>query len=153
MTSRFLLSPPLRTPHPHAYVKVPIHLQPSLDASFHLRQPIAAPLHELSPKANRIVIIHDALMASVVQDAASILNAETYAFHGIYAFTHEDIIKSSAIKEAVRRLMVSEEGDGMRRRANELRECMQKSVAKGGVASLELESFIAQITRQIWDSN
>ncbi|XAR68489.1 Trans-zeatin O-beta-D-glucosyltransferase [Bertholletia excelsa] len=76
-------SPP---PDPNASVKFPLHLMPSFEASLLLREPVAQLLNELSPKARRIVIIHDSLMASVVQDAASIRNAESYSFHSVSAF-------------------------------------------------------------------
>ncbi|KAH7557250.1 hypothetical protein JRO89_XS11G0086600 [Xanthoceras sorbifolium] len=77
------------SPNPQSSTKFPAHIHPLFEASSHLRQPFTALLNELSSttKANRIVIIHDTLMASVVQDSAFILNAETYAFHGVSAFT------------------------------------------------------------------
>lgn len=66
----------------------PCHLQPSFEATSHLRKPFAALLRQLSSKARRVVVIHDSLMASVVQDVASIAdNAESYIFHSVSAFT------------------------------------------------------------------
>ncbi|MCD9646430.1 hypothetical protein HAX54_036240 [Datura stramonium] len=44
-------------------------------------------LRILSSKAQRIVIIHDSLMGSVVQDFVYLPNAEAYAFHSVSAFT------------------------------------------------------------------
>ncbi|KAL3534389.1 hypothetical protein ACH5RR_002850 [Cinchona calisaya] len=76
-------SPP---PNPNASIKFPSHLQPSFDATSHLREPIAKLLHSLSYTCNRVVVIHDTLMASVVQDFTSIQNAESYTFRSISAF-------------------------------------------------------------------
>lgn len=74
-------------PDPNSPIKFPGHLQPSFEASLHLRKPVASLIHELSAKAKRLVIIHDPLMASVVQDAASTSNAETYVFHCYSVFS------------------------------------------------------------------
>ena len=75
-------NPPFLSPHPnpHAPNMFPAHLHPSIEASMHLRQPISKLLHSLSPATKRMIIIHDPLMASVIQDAASIPNAEAYVF-------------------------------------------------------------------------
>ncbi|XP_068308522.1 zeatin O-glucosyltransferase-like [Pyrus communis] len=78
------LSPP---PNPNATNKFPSHLQPSFKATAHLRQPVAKLLRELSPKARRVIVIHDSMMASVIQDVASIPNGESYTFHSVSAFT------------------------------------------------------------------
>nr|GLL24564.1 zeatin O-glucosyltransferase-like [Ipomoea trifida] len=77
-------SPP---PDPNASVKFPVQLQPSWFASVHLRHPVAALLQQMSSKARRVVIVHDPSMSMVVQDAASIANAECYAFNCISVFT------------------------------------------------------------------
>ncbi|CAK9139914.1 unnamed protein product [Ilex paraguariensis] len=77
-------SPP---PNPNSSNKFPVHLHPSWEASQQLRQPVAALLKEISSTSQRIIIIHDILMASIVQDAASIPNAESYVFTCISAFT------------------------------------------------------------------
>ncbi|CBI29809.3 unnamed protein product, partial [Vitis vinifera] len=71
-------SPP---PNPNSSVQFPAHLESSFEASSQLRQPVAALLRELSPRARRIIVIHDSLMGSVIQDVASIRNAESYTFH------------------------------------------------------------------------
>lgn len=76
-------SPP---PNPDAAIKFPAHLQPMFDASSSLREPVAALLRVLSAKAARVVVVHDSLMASVVQDVALIQNAESYTFHSVSAF-------------------------------------------------------------------
>ncbi|PSS15686.1 Zeatin O-glucosyltransferase [Actinidia chinensis var. chinensis] len=78
------LSPP---PDPNASVKFPAHLQPSFDASSHLCEPIGNLLRALSLTTRRVIVIHDSIMASVVQDVASIPNVESYAFHSVSAFT------------------------------------------------------------------
>lgn len=53
----------------------------------HLRGPVSTLLRSLSFVARRVIVIHDSLMASVVQDATNIANAETYTFHSVSAFT------------------------------------------------------------------
>nr|GMD39808.1 zeatin O-xylosyltransferase-like [Ipomoea batatas] len=75
------------SPDPNASVRFPAHLQPAFDASKLLRHPIAAVLRELAGKARRVVIIHDSLMALVVQDVESISNAESYAFNCLSVFS------------------------------------------------------------------
>ncbi|XP_006366184.1 zeatin O-glucosyltransferase-like [Solanum tuberosum] len=72
---------------PNSIMKFPTHLQPSFEASKQLHEPFTNLLHEFSNKVKRIVVIHDPLMSSVVQDFSSIPNAESYAFHCISAFT------------------------------------------------------------------
>ncbi|KAI9121182.1 hypothetical protein K1719_008215 [Acacia pycnantha] len=74
-------------PNPNAETKFPSHLLPSFEASMHLRPPVAMLLRSLSSAARRVIVIHDSLMASVVQDATDIANAETYTFHSVSAFT------------------------------------------------------------------
>ncbi|KAK1364215.1 Glycosyltransferase [Heracleum sosnowskyi] len=63
------------------------HLQPCFDTTKHLRNPFATLLKNFSSVAKRVVVIHDSLMSSVVQDAASVKNAEAYVFHSVSAFT------------------------------------------------------------------
>ncbi|XP_010269695.1 PREDICTED: zeatin O-glucosyltransferase-like [Nelumbo nucifera] len=77
------LNPP---PNPHAPIKFPAHLQPTFDASLHLREPLAQLLDSLSAIAYRVVVIHDTLMAYAVQDVVALPNAEAYAFHPVSAF-------------------------------------------------------------------
>ncbi|KAH6817733.1 hypothetical protein C2S51_001336 [Perilla frutescens var. frutescens] len=74
------------SPKPNAGKNFPSHLQPLFDAVPHLRQPIATLLHSLSATADRVIVIHDSLMSSVVQDVASIPNAESFIFHSVSAF-------------------------------------------------------------------
>ncbi|CAA0829864.1 UDP-glycosyltransferase 73B4 [Striga hermonthica] len=59
----------------------------------------------------------------------------------------EMIVPASAIESVVRRLMDSEEGDEIRRRAQELGVAVRDSVKEGGVSKKELDSFISHITR------
>ncbi|MED6182181.1 Zeatin O-glucosyltransferase [Stylosanthes scabra] len=68
--------------------RFPSHLLPSFQTSAsHLRDPVRALLASLSSAARRVVVIHDSLMASVVQDAVSLSNCESYTFHSVSAFT------------------------------------------------------------------
>lgn len=59
-----------------------------------------------------------------------------------------ELISSSTIEKVVRRLMNSEEGAEMRDRAMELSEAVKRSVDEGGVTRMELDSFIAHISRE-----
>ncbi|KAA8517129.1 hypothetical protein F0562_017422 [Nyssa sinensis] len=77
------LTPP---PNPNSSNKFPSQLLPSLLATSHLREPVATLLRALSPTARRVIVIHDDLMASVVQDVTSVPNAESYNFQSISAF-------------------------------------------------------------------
>ncbi|KGN54639.1 zeatin O-glucosyltransferase [Cucumis sativus] len=78
---------PCPPPDPAAETKFPAHLIPSFQtAAIHLRGPLENLLHSLSPHARRIVVIHDSLMASTVEDIDSIPNAESYNFHSVSAF-------------------------------------------------------------------
>ncbi|KAI8559046.1 hypothetical protein RHMOL_Rhmol04G0144500 [Rhododendron molle] len=77
------LSPP---PNPNSSSKFPSHLLPSFEASIQLRDPVAALLREISNTATRVVVINDFNMAYVVQDVATIPNAESYIFCPISAF-------------------------------------------------------------------
>ncbi|KAH7842512.1 hypothetical protein Vadar_017581 [Vaccinium darrowii] len=76
------LSPP---PDQNSSNKFPSHLQPSFDASINLRHPTGMLLRKISATARRVVVIHDTLMAYVVQDVATISNAESYIFSPVSA--------------------------------------------------------------------
>ncbi|KNA09361.1 hypothetical protein SOVF_154400 [Spinacia oleracea] len=76
-----------KPPKYSADTKFPGHLQPLFDASLQLRKPVFRLLQELSTKYRRIIVVHDTLMASVVQDVKLIPNAESYALHSVSAFT------------------------------------------------------------------
>ncbi|KAL7169058.1 hypothetical protein ACSBR2_034148 [Camellia fascicularis] len=78
------VSPP---PDPNALSKFPSHLQPSFEASLHLRDPMTKLLHKISSTTRRVIVVHDALMAYVVQDTATTPNAESYSFNATCAFT------------------------------------------------------------------
>ncbi|KAF7146623.1 hypothetical protein RHSIM_Rhsim04G0105500 [Rhododendron simsii] len=77
------LSPP---PNPNSSSKFPSHLLPSFEAFIQLRDPVADLLREISNTATRVVVIHDFNMAYVVQDVATIPNAESYVFSPVSAF-------------------------------------------------------------------
>ncbi|KAM4080146.1 hypothetical protein ACB094_09G169700 [Castanea mollissima] len=85
--------PPFLTPslNPNAPNKFPSHLQPLLNASLHLRDPMASLLRELSSKATRIIVINDSLMGLVVQDLVTIPNAESYTFYTLELDPYSEI--------------------------------------------------------------
>ncbi|MFS8002010.1 putative trans-zeatin O-beta-D-glucosyltransferase [Helianthus anomalus] len=94
-------SPP---PNPNSTNKFPSHLQPLCEAATHLRSPITSLLRKLSPTTHRLVIIHDSLMGSVVQDFVSLPNAETYTFHSVSAFSIA-LYTSEEVREQIRNLV------------------------------------------------
>ncbi|KAI3667377.1 hypothetical protein L6452_42433 [Arctium lappa] len=77
-------SPP---PDPNSSTKFPTHLIPSFKASSHLREPFAQLLATLSPTARRVIVVHDYMMSTVVQDVVSFENTESYVFHCASAFS------------------------------------------------------------------
>nr|GME21216.1 zeatin O-glucosyltransferase-like [Ipomoea batatas] len=111
------------SPDPNASVRFPAHLQPAFDASKLLRHPIAAVLRELAAKARRVVIIHDSLMALVVQDVESISNAESYAFNCLSVFS-----LLSFLSNGLGNQIAIEEGEVMPRE-NLTEGCMTESFA------------------------
>ncbi|XP_057795122.1 zeatin O-xylosyltransferase-like [Salvia miltiorrhiza] len=84
-----LPTPPFASPlpDPNSSKKFPSQLQPAWTASLHLREPLAAFLNDIAGKFKRIVVVHDSMMAAVVQDVASIPNAESYALWCISAYS------------------------------------------------------------------
>ncbi|KAH6772153.1 hypothetical protein C2S52_005065 [Perilla frutescens var. hirtella] len=74
-------------PDPNSSVKFPSQLQPAWTASLSLREPLAAFLNDIAGKFKRVVVVHDSMMAAVVQDVASIPNAESYALNCISAYS------------------------------------------------------------------
>ncbi|KAL8467543.1 hypothetical protein ACS0TY_030970 [Phlomoides rotata] len=58
-----------------------------------------------------------------------------------------ELVKASTVENAVRRLMASQEGDEIRRTAEELSATLSEATRPGGTSRLELDSFIAHITR------
>ena len=93
--------------------------------------PIAAwPMHSDQPK-NAFLLI-DILKVGLV----------------VNRWEHRDeLVTSTTIAEAVKRLMASKEGEEVRKRAEELGVATRQSVEEGGVSRLELDSFVAHITR------
>ncbi|KAL3819768.1 hypothetical protein ACJIZ3_005673 [Penstemon smallii] len=59
----------------------------------------------------------------------------------------EELVKASTIENVVKRLMASEEGNEIRKRAEELGATVRQATEEGGVSRVELDSFIAHITR------
>ncbi|KAL6958881.1 Glycosyltransferase [Sarracenia purpurea var. burkii] len=59
----------------------------------------------------------------------------------------EELVTSVSIARVVKRLMASKEGEEIRKRAEELGGAVRQSVKEGGVSRMELDSFIAYITR------
>ncbi|KAD1683713.1 hypothetical protein E3N88_42463 [Mikania micrantha] len=74
-------------PNLNSTTKFPSHLYPLCEATTQLRLPVASLLRKLSTTTRRLVIVHDSLMGSVIQDFVSIPNAESYTFHSVSAFT------------------------------------------------------------------
>ncbi|KZV27323.1 zeatin O-glucosyltransferase-like [Dorcoceras hygrometricum] len=75
------------SPNPDSSSKFPVQLQPAWDASLSQRQPVSEFLREIAMNSRRVIVIHDPLMALVVQDIVSIANAESYGFNCISVFT------------------------------------------------------------------
>ncbi|KAL3534384.1 hypothetical protein ACH5RR_002845 [Cinchona calisaya] len=59
----------------------------------------------------------------------------------------DELVTSTAVENAVRRLMDSAEGKETRQRAQELSKLVKESVMEGGASRLEMDSFIAHIRR------
>nr|GMD73854.1 probable acyl-activating enzyme 6 [Ipomoea batatas] len=59
----------------------------------------------------------------------------------------DEIITSTTISNAIRRLMASQEGEDMRTKAAQVGKAVKESVMEGGISRLEMDDFIAQITR------
>ena len=57
------------------------------------------------------------------------------------------IVKSSSVENALKMLMASKEGDAIRKRAADLGGAVRRSLDRGGVSCMELDSFISHITR------
>ncbi|KAI6696814.1 hypothetical protein NL676_016933 [Syzygium grande] len=73
-------------PSPNSPHKFPSHLQPVLETTSSLRSPVADLVRSLSSGSRRVIVVNDSLMASVVQDAASVPNAEIYIVNTVSAF-------------------------------------------------------------------
>lgn len=74
-------------PNPSSNTNFPSHFQTICESTTHLRDPVASLLREISVTTRRLVVIHDSLMGSVVQDFVTLPNAESYTFHSVSAFT------------------------------------------------------------------
>ncbi|KAF8398342.1 hypothetical protein HHK36_017269 [Tetracentron sinense] len=93
--------------------------------------PIAAwPMHSDQPR-NTILVTEVLKVGVVVREWAQ----------------RDEVVPSATIESAISKLMVSEEGEGMRRRAEELGCAVRESVSGDGASRIELESFIAHISR------
>ncbi|KAL6522152.1 hypothetical protein OROMI_032029 [Orobanche minor] len=91
------------SPDPNSPSKFPTQLQPAWYASLNLREPFFAFLRDMSGKFKRVVVIHDPLMAVVVQDVTSIPNAESYVFNCISAcsqvsFARQELQKLASVE-------------------------------------------------------
>ncbi|WOH06469.1 hypothetical protein DCAR_0625897 [Daucus carota subsp. sativus] len=75
-------------PNPNDPTKFPTHLLPMFHASRHLQEPVTALLQSLAATAHRVVVIHDVLISSVVQEVTNIPNAEAYALQSVSVFNH-----------------------------------------------------------------
>ncbi|KAI3830185.1 hypothetical protein L1987_04319 [Smallanthus sonchifolius] len=91
-------------PNPNSTNKFPSHLQPLCEAATHLRRPVTSLLRKLSPTTRRLVVIHDSLMSSVVQDFVSLPNVESYTFHSVSAFSIA-LYTSEKVGEQIRKLI------------------------------------------------
>ncbi|PON41456.1 UDP-glucuronosyl/UDP-glucosyltransferase [Trema orientale] len=60
----------------------------------------------------------------------------------------DEVVTSSRISEAVRKLMASEYGDEIRKRVVDMGEAVKQSIAEGGDSRSEWDSFFAHITRE-----
>nr|KAJ0187099.1 hypothetical protein LSAT_V11C900466840 [Lactuca sativa] len=61
----------------------------------------------------------------------------------------DELVKSVVVKDVVRRLMDSKEGEEVRKRAVELADKVQRSVEESGESRKEIDPFISHITRHI----
>ncbi|KAJ9181065.1 hypothetical protein P3X46_009236 [Hevea brasiliensis] len=55
-------------------------------ASSHLQEPVSVLPRSLSSEARKVIVIHDFLMGSVIQEVALISTAESYTFHSVSVF-------------------------------------------------------------------
>lgn len=93
--------------------------------------PIAAwPMHSDQPR-NTVLITEVLKVGLVVKDWARRNEMET----------------ASDIENAVRRLMATKEGNAMRKKATNLKYAVRRSMDEGGVSRVEMDAFIAHITR------
>ncbi|KAK7267319.1 hypothetical protein RIF29_19988 [Crotalaria pallida] len=92
--------------------------------------PIAAwPMHSDQPR-NSVLLTQVLKVGLVVKDWAQ----------------RNELVTASDVENAVRRLMEKEEGGGMRQRAMNLKDAIQRSMDEGGISRVEMDSFIGHIT-------
>ncbi|KAF6143945.1 hypothetical protein GIB67_013788 [Kingdonia uniflora] len=93
--------------------------------------PIAAcPMHSDQP--SNTILVTEALKCGIV----------------VREWVHRDeIVSSEAVEIAVRRLMASEEGKDIRKRADKVGIAIRQAVSKGGSSTTQLDSFLAHISR------
>ncbi|XP_047959450.1 zeatin O-glucosyltransferase-like [Salvia hispanica] len=58
-----------------------------------------------------------------------------------------EVVTAEMVEDAVRRLIASEEGDEIRKRAEEMAAVVRGATEEGGASRLEMDAFIAHITR------
>lgn len=58
-----------------------------------------------------------------------------------------ELVSSAAIESSVTKLMVSEEGEAIRRNASELGRDIREAVAEGGCSSVQFQYFLSHISR------
>ncbi|KAE9612471.1 hypothetical protein Lal_00033322 [Lupinus albus] len=93
--------------------------------------PIAAwPIHSDQPR-NSVLITHVLKIGFAVRDWTQ----------------RNELVTAPDVEKAVRRLMETNEGEEMRQRALKLKDDVLRSKDEGGVSSVEINSFIAHITR------
>ncbi|KAK9057721.1 hypothetical protein SSX86_022557 [Deinandra increscens subsp. villosa] len=59
-----------------------------------------------------------------------------------------EVVTSSVIESAIRKLMDSDEGNEMRKRAKKIGEDVRESVEEGGATRVEIKAFVDHITRR-----
>ncbi|CAL0317076.1 unnamed protein product [Lupinus luteus] len=93
--------------------------------------PVAAwPMHSDQPR-NSVLITHVLKIGFFVRDWAQ----------------RNELVTALDVEKAVRRLMETNEGAEMRQRARNLKDDILRSKDEDGVSSIEINSFIAHITR------
>ncbi|KAF5197288.1 Zeatin o-glucosyltransferase [Thalictrum thalictroides] len=59
----------------------------------------------------------------------------------------KNLISSDIIESSIKKLMVSEEGNTMRKKAHELGANIREAISEGGTSVIQLESFLSYISR------
>ncbi|KAI7998289.1 Zeatin O-glucosyltransferase [Camellia lanceoleosa] len=115
-------------------------------------------LHKISSTARKVIVVHDALMAYVVQDIATTPNSESYSFTAISAFAcffegWQMMGKSSSTRGGggfINHCKRCQKSNDINRRGGDKEEGGGTGLCHltgGGVSRMELDSFIAHITR------